>query len=195
MRRAPFFPLHTRSPPAPGQQSGLLEPASPEAVDTCLNHQAASLGARAAAGTWRTKGFPMAKLQVACTPQSCGFVKCLCSLFCKNFPHCLSRLLISKSSLSHLKSHMTLEGLIFKNLFKVLHNQAGICIVYHKSQSSFSFSMASSQNCNTTLATKSLRPACPSGGIPWGHPVLPGAFQSDQAGFGSSAKQRATSWL
>lgn len=150
MRRAPFFPLHTRSPPAPGQQSGLLEPASPEAVDTRLNHQAASLGARAAAGMWRTKGFPIAKLQVACTPQSCGFVKCLCSLFCKNFPHCLSRLLISKCSLSHLKSHMTLEGLIFKNLFKVLHNQAGICIIYHKSQSSFSFSMAGEETCKLT---------------------------------------------
>lgn len=93
---------------------------------------------------------------------------------------------------------MTLERLIFKDLSSGLHNQAGICITttspsHHLPLPWQGKKPESSQNWNTILATKSLRAACPSQGIPSGHPVLPGAFQSDQAGLGSSAKQGATS--
>lgn len=149
------------APPAPCTPGAhlLLGCLSPDCGHLSRTSASRLLGSNSSSWGMDNKRFPLG--QAACTPQSCVFVSCLYRRFCKHSPHCLSRLPIPKCSLSHLKSHITLESLIFKDLFKVLHNQTGI--VTPTTSPSHHFPLpwqgkrtASSQNWYTTLATNSL---------------------------------------
>lgn len=144
------------APPAPCTPGAhlLLCCLSPDCGHLSRTSASRLLGSNSSSWGMDNKRFPLG--QAACTPQSCVFVSCLYRRFCKHSPHCLSRLPIPKCSLSHLKSHITLESLIFKDLFKVLHNQTGICNTYHKSQSSFSSSLAGEENCKLTKLVHNL---------------------------------------
>lgn len=83
MKRPPFFPLRSRSPPAPGQLSGLLEAAR-------CGHLSETKPP-----PWEEQqqmGHGQRKVSPQQCCKSCGFVKCQYRLFSKDLLHCLLRL-------------------------------------------------------------------------------------------------------